>query len=151
MDYIKSLCGVKPTPPELKLKEKDITVGSVPDTFDARTQWPNCPSLKEVRDQGACGSCWVSPCLVFLFRSSASMDVAQGQVDRKHITIVVICMSVTKIVFKIDLYTLLVFVLMQHITCAGFFCCCCFSSQLRSDNGTCLQCRTKILFWPIDS
>lgn len=30
----------------------------LPDTFDARTQWPNCPSIQEVRDQGSCGSCW---------------------------------------------------------------------------------------------
>lgn len=30
----------------------------LPDTFDGRDQWSNCPSLKEVRDQAACGSCW---------------------------------------------------------------------------------------------
>ena len=31
----------------------------LPDSFDAREQWPNCKSLNEIRDQGACGSCWV--------------------------------------------------------------------------------------------
>jgi cathepsin B len=24
----------------------------LPDNFDARDQWPNCPTIKEVRDQG---------------------------------------------------------------------------------------------------
>ena len=27
-------------------------------TFDSREQWPDCPSIKEVRDQASCGSCW---------------------------------------------------------------------------------------------
>jgi len=34
-------------------------VGDLPDNFDGREQWgATCPSLKEVRDQAACGSCW---------------------------------------------------------------------------------------------
>jgi len=35
----------------------------VPDEFDARKQWPKCESLRQIRDQSNCGSCWVS--LVF--------------------------------------------------------------------------------------
>jgi cathepsin B len=31
---------------------------AVPDTFDSRTQWPNCWTIKQIRDQSACGSCW---------------------------------------------------------------------------------------------
>jgi len=30
----------------------------IPTSFDARENWPNCPTIKEVRDQGSCGSCW---------------------------------------------------------------------------------------------
>ncbi|XP_060802906.1 cathepsin B-like [Amyelois transitella] len=33
-------------------------IASLPETFDAREKWHNCPSLNEIRDQGGCGSCW---------------------------------------------------------------------------------------------
>ncbi|MCI3325462.1 cathepsin B family protein [Escherichia coli] len=33
-------------------------IKDLPDNFDARDKWTNCPTLKEVRDQGNCGSCW---------------------------------------------------------------------------------------------
>jgi len=33
-------------------------VNALPDNFDLRTQYPTCESLKEVRDQSSCGSCW---------------------------------------------------------------------------------------------
>jgi len=33
-------------------------VEDIPEEFDSRTQWPNCPTIQEVRDQGNCGSCW---------------------------------------------------------------------------------------------
>ena len=50
-----ALKGAKPLP------EKEIvTHENIPDTFDARVQWPNCSTIQEVRDQGSCGSCWVS-------------------------------------------------------------------------------------------
>ncbi len=28
------------------------------ESFDSRTQWPKCPTIQEIRDQGSCGSCW---------------------------------------------------------------------------------------------
>lgn len=33
-------------------------IGDLPESFDARDHWPACPSLREVRNQGCCGSCY---------------------------------------------------------------------------------------------
>lgn len=33
-------------------------VEDIPESFDSRDNWPQCPTLREVRDQGNCGSCW---------------------------------------------------------------------------------------------
>lgn len=36
-----------------------INDDAIPDSFDARTQWPACSdSIGFIRDQSACGSCW---------------------------------------------------------------------------------------------
>jgi len=45
-------------PSKLEVLEHKVELQDIPDNFDSRTQWPNCPSIQEVRDQGSCGSCW---------------------------------------------------------------------------------------------
>eukprot|EP00743_Colponemidia_sp_Colp-15_P000245 GILK01000286.1.p1 GENE.GILK01000286.1~~GILK01000286.1.p1 ORF type:complete len:383 (+),score=40.87 GILK01000286.1:55-1149(+) len=60
MEHVKKLLGVLPANENsIKLPLRDVEpLAALPDNFDARTQWPNCPSIQEVRDQGGCGSCW---------------------------------------------------------------------------------------------
>ncbi|WKY10595.1 hypothetical protein Q1695_002728 [Nippostrongylus brasiliensis] len=38
--------------------EEIIIDADIPDSFDARTQWPACQSISTIRDQSDCGSCW---------------------------------------------------------------------------------------------
>jgi len=56
---VKSLLGVKPGGPKLEEKtEFEVELEDVPDTFDSREHWPQCPTIKNIRDQSACGTCW---------------------------------------------------------------------------------------------
>lgn len=62
MGYIRRLMGALPEPSYVRLPEKTHNIKglNIPDEFDARTKWSNCPSISEIRDQGGCGSCWVN-------------------------------------------------------------------------------------------
>ena len=60
---VKALCGSKkggPKLPRRKVTADDLALAAagIPTDFDPRTKWTNCPSLNEIRDQAACGSCW---------------------------------------------------------------------------------------------
>ncbi|EYB95975.1 hypothetical protein Y032_0154g2968 [Ancylostoma ceylanicum] len=37
---------------------EDSNDTDIPESFDARVQWPDCPSLTAIQDQANCGSCW---------------------------------------------------------------------------------------------
>ncbi|XP_056150064.1 cathepsin B-like [Lampris incognitus] len=58
LSYVKGLCGTflkGPRLPELVHSVEDVML---PVSFDPRQQWPNCPTIQQIRDQGSCGSCW---------------------------------------------------------------------------------------------
>lgn len=60
MDYIRGLMGVLPNyqnymPPIHIHNLESVEVAA---SFDSREQWPDCPTIREIRDQGSCGSCW---------------------------------------------------------------------------------------------
>lgn len=62
MTYFRQLMGVHP---DAHLYRDPVLMHSIaadeelPDNFDARAQWPDCPTISEIRDQGGCGSCYV--------------------------------------------------------------------------------------------
>ncbi|MCI4382919.1 hypothetical protein PGIGA_G00020380 [Pangasianodon gigas] len=56
--YVKQLCGTMLKGPKLPVMVQYAGDIKLPTNFDPREQWPNCPTLKEIRDQGSCGSCW---------------------------------------------------------------------------------------------
>lgn len=61
MTYIKNLMGTIKDDNLAKLQKINHDAGLIavlPKNFDPREKWPNCPSLKEIRDQGSCASCW---------------------------------------------------------------------------------------------
>jgi cathepsin B len=56
---IRRQMGALKTPPSMRLPEVKVEMtAALPDTFDARTYWPQCPSIGLIRDQSDCGSCW---------------------------------------------------------------------------------------------
>ncbi|KAM9317372.1 cathepsin B [Gastrophryne carolinensis] len=58
MPHVKRLCGTLLNGPKLKQRFSFAENVKLPENFDSREAWPNCPTIREVRDQGSCGSCW---------------------------------------------------------------------------------------------
>lgn len=57
---VRRLLGVKVGKAEpLPVKEDQPTLKTIPNSFDARDEWSTCDSIKSIKDQSDCGSCWV--------------------------------------------------------------------------------------------
>lgn len=62
LSEIKKYLGTKlsggPVLPDILEVHPNLDLVNVPASFDARTAWPKCSSITEIRDQSNCGSCW---------------------------------------------------------------------------------------------
>jgi len=54
----KNAIRLKPKHKVLKNFKSSISDSSLPESFDAREKWPQCPTIGRPRDQADCGSCW---------------------------------------------------------------------------------------------
>nr|ALX81544.1 cathepsin B5 [Fasciola gigantica] len=63
VEHMKQHLGALAETPEQRKSRRptvryQVSDSDLPESFDARKQWPNCPSISEIRDQSGCGSCW---------------------------------------------------------------------------------------------
>ncbi|XP_055349506.1 cathepsin B-like cysteine proteinase 1 [Paramacrobiotus metropolitanus] len=65
------------------LRSKRDTADAVPLCFDARDKWPKCQSIREIRDQGQCGTCWAVAAASVL---SDRLCIASGQNDQTFVS-----------------------------------------------------------------
>ena len=47
--------------------DNDDDSENIPETFDARSKWPKCPSVNSIKDQSDCGSCWVCVSVILMY------------------------------------------------------------------------------------
>lgn len=84
---IKSMLGSLQTPATIRLPRKKAAdysnAADPPEQFDSRTQWPKCESIKEIRDQSKCGSCWAFAVVEAL---SDRICVSSGQTKQTRIS-----------------------------------------------------------------
>jgi len=60
-NFLRTLMGVHPDADNHRPPfEEHRLLGAeqIPESFDPREKWPECPTIREIRDQGGCGSCW---------------------------------------------------------------------------------------------
>ena len=66
--------------PEKKFSQKN---DALPEEYDPRTVYPKCSSLKEIRDQANCGSCWAFGAVEAM---SDRICIASNQSDQRRVS-----------------------------------------------------------------
>jgi cathepsin B len=57
LEEVKGMMGSRKGGPQLPVKQWE-GIGALPTSFNSITNWPFCPTIGQIRDQSACGSCW---------------------------------------------------------------------------------------------
>ena len=66
------------------LPEKTFeTVNALPNEYDPRNEYPKCESLREIRDQSGCGSCWAFGAVEAM---SDRLCILSGQTDQRRVS-----------------------------------------------------------------
>lgn len=58
MSQIRNMFGAFLLDKENTLEKFSYDNATAPAAFDSRTQWPQCNTIRNIRNQGQCGSCW---------------------------------------------------------------------------------------------
>ena len=66
--------------PEKTFPNKNL---NLPESFDPRVEYPNCESIKEIRDQANCGSCWAFGAVEAM---SDRICITSGQTDQTRVS-----------------------------------------------------------------
>lgn len=87
MNDIKGLLGVHPHHRlHLPSQKPSMLSGSsdpLPESFDPREKWPECPTLNYIPDQGGCGSCWAFGAVTTM---SDRMCIHTNGAFKKHVS-----------------------------------------------------------------
>ncbi|CCD12737.1 unnamed protein product [Trypanosoma congolense IL3000] len=71
--------------PPVRFTEEQLRT-ELPESFDSAEKWPNCPTIREIADQSACGSCWaVSTASAISDRHCTVGGVQQLRISAAHL------------------------------------------------------------------
>ena len=85
-DYLKGMFNLIIDEPSADFDQQPDTLLSdneIPVEFDSRLKWPNCESIKEIRDQSACGASYAVSAASTM---SDRVCIASGQTDQRLIS-----------------------------------------------------------------